>query len=205
MNRRKFVASGTSALFLPTVLSGREAPAQILGIGHTSVNSWSVWTQTQYMSQNLTLVDGSPSPQPTIPTLKWRNYAFKGDWKLFTTAGDLLATLHNVNLLFKYDPSYPNLNPSVAIFTCTITTANRNGHFWQTDQYPQPVFALSIMGKSGYDILPLKYLGDVKCMPSDTPFSFTFSFDPTQWDAINYAQIFVGRMPQAIWRRHDQG
>ncbi len=210
MNRRNFVISGASTLLLPSVpYAGKSKSSllrtQFLGIGHTSVNAWTLWTQTQYMSQNLTLVDGSPSPSPTIPTLQWRNYAYAGDWQLRTTAGDLLAMLHNVNLLFKYDPSYPSLNPSVAIFTCTITTANKNGHFWQTDQYPLPVFGLSIMGKSGYEIMPLKYLGDFKCMPWDVPVNFQFSFDPSQWDAINYATINVGRSPNCIWRRHDQG
>jgi hypothetical protein len=175
-----------------------------LGIGTTSADSWSVVQVQGFISQNLTLVDPSTSPQPTISTLQWRTYSPGGDW-VCSYKGTNLLTVHNLQVLFQYDPTFPALNPSVAIISCSFTTMNSNGHFWQTDQWPQPVFVLTIMGKSGYAILPETYLGDLQCMPWDMTFSKAIAFDPTQWDSINYCTIGIGRDPTGLFRMHTSG
>jgi len=158
-----------------------------------------------YESVNLYFVDPSPAPPistpgPTPPTFKWRTYKFQGDWAWKDSAGVLYMTFHNMQVVFRCDPTYPQFNPSEVVFSCTMTTANQNGHYWQTSNQPRPLVKLTIMGTNDYPIVNQVQLSDVNCMPWDITIAGTLPFDYAQWPSLNYCIIYVGNTPATFWR-----
>lgn len=173
----------------------------------TKGSSQSVTWGGYLSSPKLPLLDPSPAPPintpgPPPPTFQWKTYALAGDWPYDFGSG-VMMTFHNMRVVFRCDPTYPNFNPSQVVFTCTMTTGsmtNSTGtHFWQTNDPTKPAVYLTVMGKNGYPLVQKNLFGTIDCRPWDVTLTWTQPFDYTTWDQIDYCIIVVGNVPQAYW------